>query len=203
MTCLAIAAATLHSDICDSEEWRNVVGWEGYYQVSSCGRVRSVQRTIITIEGVQRTLPSIIMRTKLAGGRNLYKCVHLRRNGTQKLQYVHRLVCSAWNGLPPEGMEVGHVNGDRFDNRASNLRWITHLENVRERELHGTRPFGENGARSKYTNDQVRDICQRALNGEPYPRIEQQYGILKSSISQIRHGKTWRDVTKDILSKGH
>ena len=101
----------------NGEEWRDVAGYEGLYQVSSFGMVKSLVR--------KKVLP--VHNTS-----NGYFQVHLYREGKAKYAYVHRLVadafCTHGNQLQNE---VNHVDGDRRNNRADNLEWCTRSENHR------------------------------------------------------------------------
>lgn len=113
------------------ERWLPVPGYEGAYEVSDRGRVRSLDR--ITAQG--RPCKGIVL-TQLNGSKG-YKQVGLHRSG-QTTHHVHRLVLLAFAGPAPEGMEVRHLNGDRTDNTLANLTWGTHLENMRDQREHGT-----------------------------------------------------------------
>ena len=111
------------------ESWRPVVGFEGYYEVSDLGRVRSLTRRV----------PSGRGRTRIATGRVLspstgdpYRKVNMKVDGVQAMRSVHRLVALAFLGHCPDGMEVCHINGDHKDNRLANLRYDTHSENQRD-----------------------------------------------------------------------
>ena len=104
------------------EIWLPAVGWEGSYQVSSMGRVRSL-------------ISGKILRPGRASSH--YLTVSLRG----KTRTVHRLVIESFTGPCPEGMECCHVNGDRLDNRACNLRWDTRTENNRDLLRHGTHHY--------------------------------------------------------------
>lgn len=99
------------------EEWRDVAGYEGLYQVSSFGRIRSLAR--------KKVLP--VHNTS-----NGYFQVHLYREGKAKYAYVHRLVADAFcvHGNQLQN-EVNHIDGDRINNRADNLEWCTRSENHR------------------------------------------------------------------------
>lgn len=119
----------------ENEEWRAVVGFEGRYEVSNIGRVRSVDTVVYAGRG----------RTRRARGRVLslyygdrYPKANLKVNGKQRNSYVHILVAAAFLGPCPEGMEVCHNNGDRLDNRPENLRYDTHSANMLDRREHGT-----------------------------------------------------------------
>ena len=104
------------------EIWKDIVGFEGIYQVSNTGIVR-------------RIYPN---RTKTlkqcrAGGRTNkeYLYVNMSANGKYRCSSVHRLVAEAFCKKGPRQNEVDHIDGNKFNNNASNLRWMTHLGNVR------------------------------------------------------------------------
>ena len=105
------------------EEWQSVVGYEGYYEVSNLGRVRSISRQagIVHIKG--RIL-------KQFDSKNGYLCVCLSKEGCSTTISVHRLVATAFVANPEEKATVNHINEDKHDNRASNLEWLTLQENI-------------------------------------------------------------------------
>ena len=121
------------------EQWRPVPGWEGHYEVSDQGRLRSKDRYIVTKNG-QRQFRS---------GRNLkpdvlqtgYLQYTLQANGKLERKTGHRYVMLAFVGPAPEGMEVCHENGDKTDNRLVNLRYDTHSNNQKDQAKHGTNPW--------------------------------------------------------------
>lgn len=111
--------------VCEAEEWRPVTGFEGRYEVSDQGRVRSLPRP--------RSRGGLLN----AWVNNHYLRVCLGRRGMS----VHRLVAGAF--LPPAGTgqdQVRHLNGDPMDNRATNLAWGTASENASDKIVHGTNP---------------------------------------------------------------
>jgi hypothetical protein len=117
------------------ERWLPVVGYEGLYEVSDWGNVRSLDR--ISRRG--RTLRGRpLAQTKCIYG---YLSASLLKNGERKLVKIHKLVLEAFVCPRPEGMEVCHNNGHGADNRLSNLRWDTHASNNRDRVKHGTAPW--------------------------------------------------------------
>lgn len=112
-----------------------VVGYEGIYVVSEYGsvyRVRGYKRHPVT------GLPLRAFRDASTG----YLKVHLSAGGgtAAKTRSVHSLVCEAFHGIRPAGMEVRHIDGTRTNNEASNLEWGTHSENSLDKRRHGTSP---------------------------------------------------------------
>lgn len=119
-----------------SEEWRPVVGYEGYYEVSDQGRVRGVERLIKSSRGF-RTLPSALLQ----GTRNKqtkYVQVALSREGRRKLVAVHALVAAAFIGPRPKGLEVRHLDGNHSNDRRTNLKYGTPSQNRHDSVRHGT-----------------------------------------------------------------
>lgn len=114
------------------EEWRPVVGYEGYYEVSDLGRVRSVDR----VSNIGRRLKGKAM--KQTAGSHGYLSVSLSREGVVKVRTVHSLVLEAFVGARPEGMEGCHGPNGVGDNRLSQLRWDSRRENALDRVRHGT-----------------------------------------------------------------
>jgi hypothetical protein len=129
-----------------SEEWRAVVGWDGYYEVSNMGRVRGLDRVSLGVRVHGR-----IRRPAIKRRRDPYWQVHLFRGGRgSKVHrlYVHLLVLEAFVGPRPKGLEACHNNGDCQDNRVENLRWDTHEANMQDQIKHGTRVRGPRKTRS-------------------------------------------------------
>ena len=115
------------------EEWRPVVGYEGRYEVSDHGKVRTVGRTIIRSNGHPDTYKTAVLSP---ADRNGYNAVQLKANGVGSTRYVHRLVLEAFVG-PADGRVCCHGNGDRKDNRLPNLRWGTYRDNALDKAKHG------------------------------------------------------------------
>lgn len=125
-----------------TEEWRAIVGFEGSYEVSSLGRVRSLDRAV-TYQKIDQYSGRLITVTKYLKGLML-------RPGTMKSEHqfvmlgrgngflVHVLVLNAFVGPCPPGLECCHGDGKPARNEVDNLRWDTRLANVRDMIRHGT-----------------------------------------------------------------
>lgn len=161
-----------------SEEWRDVVGYEGLYQVSDQGRVKSLERT----DSWGRTVKERILKPNVVGGG--YLRVVLYAGGKTRMFFVHRLVCQAFHENPDNKPQVNHVNEDKTDNRACNLEWCTRKENCN----HGTRNTRAAKALSK-------PVGQYTLDGDlvkVWPSVieaQRQTEFSQGHISEVANGK--------------
>ena len=110
----------------DIEIWKPVKGYEGLYEVSSMGRVRSLGGMIIRKNGYHKTFQGRILKPWLNRG---YEQVYLCNDFGRKHRLVHILVCSAFKPNPDNKPFVDHIDGNRRNNRIDNLRWCTAKEN--------------------------------------------------------------------------
>lgn len=111
-----------------TEDWKDVTGYEGYYEVSNYGRVRSKDRYITKANGVvQHRRSRLKIQTESNDG---YLYVKLSKNGKDRKIGVHVLVATAFVEGFSDEYEVNHKDFDRKNNLASNLEWVTHLENI-------------------------------------------------------------------------
>jgi hypothetical protein len=119
------------------EQWRAVVGYEGFYEVSDHGRVRSLPRISNTRYGRTRRLSGRILRPGI-NPRTGRRLVALYRDSVARTHHVYPLVLEAFVGLRPPGMEACHNDGDHTNDRLSNLRWDTSSGNSHDSVAHGT-----------------------------------------------------------------
>lgn len=119
-----------------SERWLPIAGYEGYYEVSDQGRVRSLDRVVKTARGQRRIRGRLLSQSVAHEGG--YVQVNLNRDGEREHVYVHVLVLEHFEGPRPPGMEGCHGPGGSSDNRLSNLRWDTPSANQRDKRRDGT-----------------------------------------------------------------
>lgn len=112
-----------------NEEWRPVVGYEGWYEVSNYGRVRSLDRYVNAKNGSAELKKGVLLEQRDNG--KGYLRVTLSKNGKVKQPRVHRLVAEAFIPNPDNLPEVNHKNFDKSDNRVENLNWCSHIQNIR------------------------------------------------------------------------
>lgn len=167
-----------------TETWRSVVGYEGAYEVSDKGNVRSLDRLVPHYRGGTTRVKGRPIRAVLSDGRprvmlGLGKLEH------RWMPFVHTLVLEAFTGPCPEDMECRHLDGDRANNVLSNLAWGTKAENEADKQRHGR-------IRRRLTLEQVRDIRRRAAAGESRRAIAKAFGIAHTTVNHIVHRDIWK-----------
>lgn len=148
-----------------TEYWQDVPGFGGHYQASTLGRIRSKARIVRKRHKGGRVCEQyygerILTNKPDASG---YIRVHISVDGRKMAIATHRLVAMAFHGLPKEGQECCHNNGNPSDNRPGNLRWDSHLENNRDRLRHGTYLCGTAHHQSKFSPELLNDIRRGLL----------------------------------------
>ena len=153
------------------EEWRPVLDYEGRYEVSDAGRVRS----LLTIRG--QTGRDLSMASLKHG----YQGVGLCKNGTRRSALVHRLVLGAFVGRCPNGCEGSHLDGNPGNNSIGNLRWETKAENEQRKIRHRSTKHGELSPLAKLTNEDVLEMRRRRTAGEYYHDIAYAFGVARET----------------------
>ena len=174
------------------ELWLPVVGWEGLYEVSDQGRVRSLPR---------------FRNGRTYGGRPLtavlnprYLVVKLRDTATDRSASVsvHALVAAAFIGPRLADQVVRHGANGHMDNSIANLSYGTQAENTQDRRRDGTYGIADNATRRILTSTQVAEIW---LSDEPSPALALRYGVHETTIRKIWAGKNWGSVTSTLPSR--
>ena len=116
-----------------TEEWRPAVGWEGAYEISSLGRVRSLPRMT-----ANRPVNGCMMKQQKNPQGSHYLQVRLSQDGRRRTMGIHVMVAEAFLGERPDGYEIRHLDGDSANNAVTNLRYGTKSENMLDAVRHGT-----------------------------------------------------------------
>lgn len=161
------------------EIWRDIPGYEGRYQVSTHGRVRSLSRPVRCCGGKFRMLNGRILRP---GRMNEFGhvSVMLGRDGGSRC--VHDLVLTTFVGPRPAGQEARHRDLDGSNNKLDNLLWGTRFDNMRD-------TFSQHG--KKLTIPEVHEIRRRRANGELLREIAEDYPVTISAISAVSNKRTF------------
>lgn len=114
-----------------TEEWRDIKGYDGRYQVSNLGRVRSLTTYISSHGVIHEIQKTTIFKPGYCGRNGGYKCVGLMKDGKRNRYRVHRLVAEAFIPNPNNLPMIDHINRNKSDNRVENLRWCDGLTNRR------------------------------------------------------------------------
>lgn len=169
-----------------TESWLPIVGYEGLYEVSDRGRVRS------TAWGQGRRTDLVIGGHNHKGYRRVTLHVHRERRSFM----VHALVLEAFVGPRPDGYYVDHKNTVKHDNRLANLEWVPPAVNAERAEAAGLIPHqrGEQHYAARLTEADVRTIRQLRAAGMRLVAIGARYGVAHSLISAIVLRKKWAHV---------
>lgn len=170
------------------EEWRPVVGYEGWYEVSNLGRVRRIRPA-------PGATPGKILKPALKGRPTAYLSITLSRGDISQERKIHRLVTEAFWGSCPPGHQANHRDGNKLNNAATNLEWITASQNIRHAYRSGLcrAVLGEANGIAKLTESAVREI--RALAGHvTQRRLAERYKVSPSVIHRAQRGETWKHL---------
>lgn len=189
------------------EIWKPVVGYDGLYEVSNTGRVRSLTHTYTNSRGQQRIIfgkeLSYDEKTTKFDTKNKYQRVTLTFNGVSKHKSVHRLVAEAF--IPNNSSDrnqINHIDGNKTNNHVDNLEWCTNKENiahsVKSGFLRPNPPKGENATFSKLSN---RDVCEmrRAYDSGMFTSSElaDQYDVTECTARNAIFGNSYKEA--DVL----
>lgn len=177
------------------EIWEDIKNFEGIYQISNLGKVKSLSRKVKQSNGTVIATKTAILKS-CKDGRGYY-FVKTSVNAKKKIVKIHRQVALCFIPNPGNKPQVNHKDGDKNNNRITNLEWVTGKENVNHSVENGLHKSGEDVCNSKLTNKQVREIRSLYIRGsyefgaKPLARI---YRVSGTTIRNIVKLKKWRCV---------
>ena len=175
----------------DQEIWIVVDGYPDY-AVSNFGRIKRLTSRTCAKAGT-------ILKQARRSKKSHYMAVNLCRDGADRLLQVHRLVARTFLGEPDEGIEVNHKDGDKGNNRLTNLEYATSSENQKHAYEMGLQSAaGELNGQAILSEEQVVSIKRRWVGRHgQQSELARQYGVSPSTIRDIVKGRTWTHVTLD------
>lgn len=178
-------------------EWFDAIGFEDRYQITRCGLVRSKPRIVNSpVCGGRRMIGGKILKPASVRG---YLAVQPVIGGKRRTIYIHRLLAHLFVENPDNKPCVNHIDGDKANNDIANLEWCTHRENMQHARATGLAPSpkvgpGETSPSSKLDDIKIRDIRERAAQGESHRSIAASYGVSSGTIGFITRRETWGHV---------
>lgn len=167
------------------EQWKDVVGWEGYYQVSNQGNVKSLKRKGVTAFGERDYAGYNLNPVKCKNG---YIAVNLTKQGLRNQKHIHVLVLEAFIGERPYKYDACHNNGIKTDCKLENLRWDTRSNNHKDKIAHGTYQSGDKANKRKLNKDLADEIRLLKLSND---EIANKYNISITQLWRVKNNLSW------------
>lgn len=181
----------------NSEIWKDIIGYERLYQISNLGNVRSVERTVngrfwYGKQHIQVFCEKILIPQK----RGKYFKVTLSKDNKANQQSIHRLVAISFLGdFTEKKLEVNHIDGDKYNNKLSNLEWVTRSENHKHAFRHGLRRVnkGEDCSWSKLNSITVLEI-RKMLCESSHKEVSKKFNVNLTTIYNIGDRRSWKHI---------
>ena len=166
------------------EEWRDVAGYEGLYKVSNLGRVKSF------FKGIEKFRKPVLARPG-------YFSLVLYKNNIPKSVRIHVLVAQAFIPNTEHKAYVNHIDGNKLNNRADNLEWLTPSENLRHALDMGLKKSGTEHSGAKFTEEQVRYIREVCIPDDKewgFNALARMFNVTETTIARIYKHERYRNV---------
>jgi hypothetical protein len=178
----------------DHESWKGIPNYEGLYEVSDFGRIKSLPRSFIDKRGYRQRIRGGLLQSK---GTTAYVTVGLCKYGEVKDVGVHRLVALVFIPNPDNLPEVNHKDGNKRNNRVTNLEWTTKVGNVVHAHKAGLmrQVYGSSHVRAKLNEEKVLDIRKRIAEGSSTVKeLAKRYQVSESTIDSVFRRYSWKRV---------
>lgn len=177
------------ANITDTEVWKPIPNTDGTYEASTHGRIRSAHRVLKTIDknglAYDRTFQSKVLAGRVHQAKYGYFKVHVLFHGKRGQAYIHQLIADTFIGSRPDGCQVNHKDGNKFNNRPDNLEYITPSEN----NFHAYRVLNVNRSHSlvpaRITMEKAEEIRRLYASGVQAKEIAIRFGISRPYVYSI------------------
>lgn len=177
------------------EIWKSIPGFEGLYEISSLGNIKSLDRYVNHNSTFKALKKGKILKQKI--NKLGYKSIVLYSKNKRFYKYIHRLVAIEFIDNPEDKQCVNHIDGNPYNNNVKNLEWSTYKENIKhalDNDLMNP-PIGERCAQSKIKKADVIDIRRAYSNtGIRQSDIARIYKLDQSTVSNIINRKIWKHI---------
>jgi len=182
-------------DLASIEVWKDIPEWEGLYQASTFGRIKSLDRFI----AVGRWKSSILKL--IIGNRGYYKVI-LANKSIKKTYDIHKLIALTFIINPHNYPCINHKNGIKTDNKLENLEWCSYSQNTIHAYKNGLNKKGELHYKAKITEKQAIDIITKYQSKKyTFKMLGIEYGVHLSTIAYIINGKNWSHLKRYAVDK--
>lgn len=171
------------------EVWRPISGTNGGYSVSNLGRMRSEPRMAKRTDRRPYRVKGRILKAPVDSPG--YKRANILIDDIRKVIHVHVAMLEAFVGRRPKGYVSRHLDGNKLNNKLSNLAWGTYVENEADKRRHGRAPIGERNGRAKLSERNVRRI---RTSRQPAEVLALQLGVSDWTIYKIRSRRRWKHI---------
>jgi hypothetical protein len=175
------------------EIWKDIPGYENYYQVSNIGRIKGIKRKLFKNTKLGFIMPAILEEKYLSSTltKQGYHRVCLCVKSMPRKYFVHYLVMMSFVGLRPKGAHVNHKNGITWDNRLENLEYATPDENIRHYFDHLREKKSPFKVLKESEVFEIREMLLKKITGVD---IAKKFNVHKSAIYNIKNKKTWKHL---------
>ena len=180
----------------EGEIWKDIIGYENYYQISNFGRVRSLERNIVCKNGMFKPIKKRIICQSL-DGKGHYLQTLLSRDNIRKQHLTHRLVGMNFLENPLNKPQINHKDGVKTNNMLYNLEWVSKIENGQHRTKILNKGIRENNSMAKFSN---LDVIYIYTNPDNLTSVELQkkFNCGNFIITAIWNGHRWQSLTYSL-----
>jgi hypothetical protein len=171
------------------EIWKDIKGYEGCYQISDQGRVKSLQRIVKHSKGGKKLIKERFLNQHVC--KSGYYSVLLSKDGINKRVMNHILVAKTFLQNLENKRTVNHIDCNKLNNNVTNLEFLTDSENQLHALKNGIKPKGENHKNSKLKEN---DVIEIRSSNQSLMELSKQYNVAFQTISDIKRKKIWKHI---------